>query len=97
MDLFGCLLIVDFNFIWIKGGITFFALQRFRIGQAGLTPEEGLGEPGSTMDPNTGVPGQPYPGMMSDPMSQQQQQPYGGNIQQPPVGGVGGQYYGPTY
>ncbi|RTG84790.1 uncharacterized protein DC041_0003462 [Schistosoma bovis] len=93
IDLRDCLL----EYSHCIGGITFFALQRFRIGQAGLTPEEGLGEPGSTMDPNTGVPGQPYPGMMSDPMSQQQQQPYGGNIQQPSVGGVGGQYYGPTY
>ncbi|CAH8634124.1 unnamed protein product [Schistosoma rodhaini] len=91
-------IVFSFLSIAIWGGITFFALQRFRMGQAGLTPEEGLGEAGSTMDPNTGVPGQPYPGMMSDPMSQQQQQqPYGGNIQQPPVGGVGSQYYGPTY
>ncbi|CAH8543781.1 unnamed protein product [Schistosoma turkestanicum] len=94
-------IVFSFASIAIWGGITFFALQRFRLDQTSLNPE-GLGEPGSTMDPNIGAPGQAYPGMMSDPMSQQQQQqtPYGGNIQQAPgVGGSGGggQYYGPTY
>ncbi|CAH8820764.1 unnamed protein product [Trichobilharzia szidati] len=85
--------------IAIWGGITFFALQRFRLGQVNLNAEDELGGPGSTMDPNAGVPGQTYPGM-NDPMSQQhqqQQQPYGGNIQQPPMGAGAGQYYGPTY
>ncbi|KAH8873656.1 Synaptogyrin-2 [Schistosoma japonicum] len=91
-------IVFSFLSIAIWSGITFFALQRFRLGQAGLNADEGLGEPGSTMDPNISAPGQSYPGMMSDPMSQQQQQQqlYSGNIQQPPVGG-GGQYYGPTY
>ncbi|CAH8583208.1 unnamed protein product [Heterobilharzia americana] len=92
-------IVFAFLSIAIWGGITFFALQRFRLGQVNLNSEDGLGEQGGTMDPNATVPGQAYPGM-TDLMTQQQQQqqPYGGNMQQPPVGGVGGgQYYRPTY
>ncbi|KAA3673535.1 uncharacterized protein DEA37_0003564 [Paragonimus westermani] len=77
--------------IW--AGLTFFALQRFRMGQTGLGGSDA--EVGSSSMPGGGMSGPPG-SMYSGIGDQSGQQPFatGGATQQ----GVGGdQYYSPTY
>ncbi|CAL8103619.1 unnamed protein product [Calicophoron daubneyi] len=94
-------------------GITFIALQRFRLNQAGMGMEEGQmgaapggdmsGAPGSTM--YTGMPDQTGQQQQQPPMQQQQQQQqpqsYGAGQAQmssaPGMGGGGGSYYTGTH
>ncbi|TPP52967.1 synaptogyrin-3 [Fasciola gigantica] len=78
--------------VW--AGITFFALQRFRLGQSGLGSDESAG-----MDPSLapgadagGMVGSGYAGIPDQPP----QQSYGGDTN-PAGGGAPGSYYTPTY
>ncbi|THD21430.1 putative synaptic vesicle protein synaptogyrin involved in regulation of ca2+-dependent exocytosis [Fasciola hepatica] len=78
--------------VW--AGITFFALQRFRLGQSGLGSDESAG-----MDPSLapgadagGMVGSGYAGIPDQPP----QQSYGGDTN-PASGGAPGSYYTPTY
>lgn len=93
--------------VW-QAGITFIALQRFRLGQLGM---DEVGQPSADFMPapvgtTAGAPGgYPISGQM-DPQQQQQQQqmmaggqvPYAasGPTATQPGAPMGGQYYGPT-
>lgn len=76
-------------------GITFFALQRFRLGQAGLGSGEGAGVDPS-MAPGADTSGISPSGYAGIPDQPQQQQLYGGDTN-PTSGGAPGSYYTPTY